>query len=452
MPVNIRMKFSNSSCFYTHRLPASRSLAQKSRFVTNKPIRLTLRQGGESVLAGHEVGGYDTGSSCNHRWKERDPAMRICFVSTSKGWGGGEQLLAYLVDGVSQAGEEAALVARRNSPMADWGRKQQLSLRLEQSGRGRSPLAMWRLRRWLVDSRIDVLVLNDPHAITSGGLAALGTPVIRTGIRHTVFPIQSAWKHERLLDHVICVSGAAQTECTAVGISPEKTTVIYGGIPHLEIDPSGRDLASRMFRDACITASDRHLLAIGSLISVKGFDTSIRAIAQGVGESRPWHLWIAGEGPEKLRLESLASDLGISGRVHFLGFRSDIGELLSAADLFLSASQSEGLSLVLIEAMLAGCPIAATAVGGSREVLRVDPSGKSPFAALFDPGKHLQLVSAIESCLQTSPANRERSEAARRWAEHHFSVKSMAENHVALYHKLLGEQALPSTKSRRPAA
>ncbi len=378
--------------------------------------------------------------------------MRICFVSTGKAWGGGERLLAWLVAGIADAGEEVALVARQGSPLADWGRDHAGLPLLQLPGRGRSPRSLWRLRRWLVANRFDVVVLNDPHAITSGGIAMLGLNVARIGIRHTVFPIRSAWKHRRLLDRIVCVSQAAQRECAAAGIPAEQTSVIHGGVPTLQVDSERVEQVRQMFLRAESSNADKHLLALGSLQPVKGFDTLIRAVARGRKLGRNWRLWIAGDGPERSSLQSLAEELGVADRVQLLGFRDDIGELLAAADLFASASHSEGLSLVLVEAMLARCPIASTATGGSREVLDVSEKDVSPFAATFAPGNVEESMAAIDAALSENAASQQRLDRAQQWAEQSFSIEQMVHKHLAFYRGLVADDSATNSDSCRTAA
>ena len=379
-------------------------------------------------------------------------AMRICFVSTGKAWGGGERLLAWLIAGIADAGEEVALVARQGSSLANWGRDRSGMSLLQLPGRGRSPRSLWRLRRWLVANRFEVVVLNDPHAISSGGVAALGLNATRIGIRHTVFRIHSAWKHRRLLDQIICVSHAAERECVAAGIPAEQIAVIHGGVPHSEVDRGRVEQVRQMFHHADPTGDDQHLLALGSLQPVKGLDTLIRAVARSRQAGRSWRLWIAGDGPEREGLQSLAVEFGVADRVHLLGFRHDIGELLSAADVFANASHSEGLSLVLVEAMLARCPIASTTTGGSREVLNVNESDGSPFAATFTPGDVESSVAAIDEALSADAAREQRLDRALRWAQRNFSVEQMAQKHLALYRSLLAENSPAGLSTRRSAA
>jgi glycosyltransferase involved in cell wall biosynthesis len=378
--------------------------------------------------------------------------MRICFVSTGKTWGGGERLLAWLVAGIARAQQEVALVARQGSPLAQWGQARTDISLLKLPGRARSPRSLWRLRQWLAANRFDVVVLNDPHAITSGGIAALGLDANCIGIRHTVFPIRSAWKHHRLLDRVICVSAAAQQECIAAGIPEEQTFVIHGGVPSLQIDLEHVEQVRQLYCRGDSTGKEQHLLALGSLLPVKGFDTLIRAVARGQALGRNWRLWIAGDGPERSNLESLARELDVADQVQFLGFRDDIGELLAAADMFVNASHSEGLSLVLVEAMLAQCPIASTVVGGSREVLNVGSNGLSPFAETFGPGDVDSAVIAIEQSLSEAASNQSRLDHAREWALRNFSIEQMVCAHQNFYRDLLTHNGRSRHEARGRAA
>lgn len=111
-------------------------------------------------------------------------------------------------------------------------------------------------------------------------------------------------------------------------------------------------------------------LFAGRLQPVKDVGTLLRAFASlPVQSERPIKLWIAGDGPERPMLTELSSKLGLQDRVRFLGARTDVPALMSAADGFVMTSITEGLPMALIEAMSHGLPCIATAVGGIPELL-----------------------------------------------------------------------------------
>lgn len=117
---------------------------------------------------------------------------------------------------------------------------------------------------------------------------------------------------------------------------------------------------------AVAPAPDRAtLVALGRLHTNKGFDVLLRALALLPDAT----LALAGEGPERGALETLAAELGIAGRVRFLGWRQDTGALLKAAEVFVCPSRHEPLGNVVIEAWSAARPVVAAAVDGPRELI-----------------------------------------------------------------------------------
>ena len=108
------------------------------------------------------------------------------------------------------------------------------------------------------------------------------------------------------------------------------------------------------------------LLGLGRLHTDKGFDILIRALPTLPGV----RLAIAGDGPERAALESLASAEGVASRVRFLGWRGDAAALLRAATVFVCASRIEPLGNMVIEAWSAGCPVVALAAAGPGELVR----------------------------------------------------------------------------------
>lgn len=144
------------------------------------------------------------------------------------------------------------------------------------------------------------------------------------------------------------------------------------------------------------------ILCLGRLHRNKGFDTAIQAVAALPAA----HLWIAGEGPEEAALKALAADLGITDRVHFLGWRRDIPALLAAADIFLCSSRHEPLGNIVLEAWAHGCPIVAAASQGPSQLIADGESGlmvpidDAPAMAdrlgrlIADPGLRARLAAA----------------------------------------------------------
>jgi glycosyltransferase involved in cell wall biosynthesis len=136
------------------------------------------------------------------------------------------------------------------------------------------------------------------------------------------------------------------------------------------------------------------LLAMGRLHGNKDFPTLLRAIAR-LPESV--HLALAGEGPERTALETLARDLAIAPRVAFLGWRQDIGALLAACTMLVVPSRIEPLGNVVLEGFSAARPVVATAADGPRELIEPGRNG-----IVVPIGDHAALAGAIMDLLDNS--------------------------------------------------
>ena len=136
------------------------------------------------------------------------------------------------------------------------------------------------------------------------------------------------------------------------------------------------------------------IVAAGDLIPLKAYEVLLRALGQLEGEQ--FELMLAGEGPEKPRLQKLAEELGIRERVEFLGSIDDVPTLFSSAHLLVHPSRSEGLSNTILEAMAEGLPVVATNVGGTPEIIA---DGKTGF--LVPPDRPDLLASKIGRLLQS---------------------------------------------------
>jgi glycosyltransferase involved in cell wall biosynthesis len=173
-------------------------------------------------------------------------------------------------------------------------------------------------------------------------------------------------------------------------------------------------------------------LAIGNLYAVKGHSYLLEAVASLVPRFPLLHVAIAGRGELRGPLLARANALHIGDRFHLLGLRSDVGNLLAGADVFVLPSLSEGLPLALLEAMLAGRPIVATAVGDIPAVLRDGQAG-----VLVPPADAAALASAVAAVL-SDPARAQRMSAAgAQRAADEYSFDKMVERYVALYAALL---------------
>lgn len=116
-----------------------------------------------------------------------------------------------------------------------------------------------------------------------------------------------------------------------------------------------------------LSADDVALISMGDLVARKNYGTAIRTIAKAATPNL--HYFICGRGVELENLQTLARELGVESQVHFLGFRTDIKELLTAADLFLFTTRQEGLPRSMMEAMASGLPCLASRIRGNVDLI-----------------------------------------------------------------------------------
>jgi glycosyltransferase involved in cell wall biosynthesis len=140
------------------------------------------------------------------------------------------------------------------------------------------------------------------------------------------------------------------------------------------------------------------------------------------------HLLLAGDGQLRQEMEALARQLQIDRQVHFLGEREDVSELLAASDAFALASLSEGNPLSVQEAMAAGLPILATAVGGLPELVRNETDG-----LLVPSGNVSALRDAMMRMICDTDFRTRMSRASEQTANSRFDSNVMARCYVSIY-------------------
>ena len=365
--------------------------------------------------------------------------LTTVHVSTQRTWHGGEEQAALLVRGLESRGHRAVIFARRGG---------QFALRMAEAGhevrtfagRGRSPRALWNMRRWLGALRPDVLHLHDSHALGSCGLAAWGLPIpARVVARKVVFPLRSSWCYRHFAQRVIAVSEAVARECRQGGVPAERICVVHDGVDPLRIASGERQRGRR-----AIGAGERDLvlLTVASLTAPKGHTTLLDALPTILVRHPQVRLVWAGDGPLRAELQTQAEKLRIAGAVQMLGHRSDVPDLLRAADLLVAPSHAEGLCSTLIDAMFAGVPIVTTTAGGIPELVgALQPNGgaseASPVAVMTQPGDAAALAAAILHAIDTPHEMQALAAAAHERAREHFTADRMVAQTLRVYEGLL---------------
>jgi glycosyltransferase involved in cell wall biosynthesis len=171
---------------------------------------------------------------------------------------------------------------------------------------------------------------------------------------------------------------------------------------------------------------------VARLVAVKGHRYFLEAASRVAREDERVHFVLVGEGPLRSELEDQCRQLGIGERVHFLGDRKDARRLVSAFDVSLQASLSEGLPNSVMEAMSAGVPVIATAVGGTKELIR---DGETGF--FIPPANASALAERLLFVLRNEAACRQIAERGRQVITRQFGMQRMVESVEKLYEEIL---------------
>lgn len=310
--------------------------------------------------------------------------MHVLHLLAPQAIGGIETVVSALARGTHERGLRVTVLAmaRAGSPGAGWAE------RLAADGPAVSRLDPtrhpWRdaraLARQIARLGPDVLHAHGYRADILGVLAPVGPAVRRLATVHgftatdwkgALYERADLWALRRY-DRVHAVAAPIASRLARAGIAVDRVETILNGVG-VSAAAGSRDslrIALGLRADALAVGS------VGRLSPEKGHADLLVAFAQLASSVPAAELLLAGDGPERARLESLAAELGIGARVRFLGIRRDLERVLPALDLFALPSHTEGCPTALQEAMAYGLPSVATAVGAVPELVRDGLEGR----------------------------------------------------------------------------
>jgi glycosyltransferase involved in cell wall biosynthesis len=169
----------------------------------------------------------------------------------------------------------------------------------------------------------------------------------------------------RQFHHVVAVSPAIADELMSSGVPADRVSVVDNGVSIPQAEEGAR---ARVRAEFDIPAGARLILHIGRLARSKRIDLLLQAVAR-LPDAMQAQVILAGEGDQHAFLSEQVGRHRLERRVHLCGYRSDVGRLLTAADLMVLSSEREGLPIVILEAMATRCPIVTTCVGSIPSVL-----------------------------------------------------------------------------------
>ncbi len=373
--------------------------------------------------------------------------MRILQFDTGRFWRGGQQQVAYLLEGLIEHGVSTVLAAPPGSPLLQWAAEKGVSVRPLAARGDLDVVAAARLAQLMTAERFDLLHCHTAHALGVAvlALAWLRRPPVLVATQRTDFA--GGWLRRSKLRRCACVIAISQglvQRLQALGLESERVVCISDGVDIDRFAPAtNRAAVRRQIREKLeVPADARVVLTAGYLSAEKGHRDLLTAAE--IVHSRWPQAWfvVAGEGPLRHSLQQQAGRAGLP--VKFPGFwpPADMPRLLASADVFVLPSRSEALGSVLLEAMACGLPVVATRVGGIPEVVEPGRTG-----LLVPAGQPAALAEAIGSLLTDPEAALQMGRQARSYVLEKRSSRLMVAQTLKLYRRLLSAMP-PTTRAR----
>jgi glycosyltransferase involved in cell wall biosynthesis len=296
------------------------------------------------------------------------------------------------------------------------------------------------------------------HGLWAGELAGVKTKIgeeIGLPNHHSYWKWIFKWVYKKA-DYVIAISEAVKNTIVALGeVKGEKVKLLYNPVAlgnrdkGMVYEVNGNE--GKGLEEGGEKKDDKEILRFAQneelkpqnegvkpfvfvttcrLVPIKNLDRLIQSFAKlkQMNPNKEFALWLIGEGPEKENLNKLSNRLELGSLVRFFGFREDVSGFLRQADVFILPSLSEGSSVSLAEAMMAGLPAIVTEVGGAKEIL-----GGSNSGILVNPYDGDSIFSAMQTMVNLSGEERKGMGINAKKESERFSVEGYVANLMEVY-------------------
>jgi len=355
--------------------------------------------------------------------------MKILHVITSLQTGGAEKLMVDLLPRLRDAGHEVTLCVFYGIHTTFMSALEEQDIRiitLGQNPNAYNPKYLWRLYRLLKRGQYDIVHTHNTAPQLFAALCSVLCSVVLCTTEHTTSNRRRGWKWYATIDRwmynrynkVICISQKAEDNILQyLGKCNAEITTINNGV---DIEKYANATASDELES--IAPGSRKIIMVAGFRWEKDQDTLIKSLKYLPTQ---FHLFLVGDGVRRCELESLIQAEGIKDRVHLVGLRDDVPQLLHAADYIVMSSHFEGLSLSSVEGMCAGKPFISSDVDGLREVVK-------DAGILFPHNDCEALAREILNLEADILRYRAVAEACRHRANY-FDISFMAENYNKIY-------------------
>ncbi|RIX48480.1 MAG: glycosyltransferase family 1 protein [Rhodocyclales bacterium GT-UBC] len=358
--------------------------------------------------------------------------MRILHSESSKGWGGQENRTVNELIGMRERGHTLAVVGRPGARILE--RASELGFEtfvVDMRGAIDFP-AIARLRSVIKRFRADVVNTHSGRDTQLAGMAARTLSrrprIVRT--RHLALPITSRFTYSVLPDHVVTVSKYVENYLVEAGVARQGITTIPTGVDFSRYDRAG--VQGNLRQELGLPADSLLVGTVAILRAKKGHAEILDAVPAILQRFPHAHFVFAGDGPQTGNLKARLAAEGLGERVHLLGLRRDVTNVLASLDVFVLPTHQEALGTAFIEAGAMGLPAVASRVDGVPEVI-ID--GQTGLLVPAQDGK--ALVEPICRLLGDPIFRQGMGANAREFVQRKFSREVMAQGMERLYQQLL---------------
>ena len=385
------------------------------------------------------------------------PELRILQIDDGLTWGGGQDQVRLLAEGLAAEGVVSMVATPRGSELA-----KRLSPAVRQfplsRSRGLVPLDAFRIAAFCKRQGVDLVDVHTGSAYGLGLFAKILAPKVKlvfhrhidTQIKQRLF---TRFKYlHGAIDGFIAVSEAVRQSLLEYGIDPARIGLCWGGVDSSLYDADAvKEARAKLLAMADFPPETFLVGSVGRLVAQKDYPTLIESMDL-VRRHRPEiRCVLIGEGKDRATLEADVAQRDLQRQVKFLGFQANVHELIGGIDVFVLPSVMEGFGLVLVEAALAGSCLVTSDI---RSVMDFIEDGST--ALTFEAKNAAALATRILSLAQDSTLRATLCGRARQIAADKFTIKHMVGRNLAEYRRIIRRDGLlPSSpqaaaKSPRP--
>ncbi len=361
--------------------------------------------------------------------------IHVIHVSTATSWRGGEQQLAYLIEGLKTHGVKQQVLCVEKAPFAEYCLKNGIATTPFRKHGALNLKAAAMLTRICKTNQALIVHCHDSHAHSIAYIAAFifRNPARIVIHRRVDFPVSKSvfsrakYKHPKIAKF-ICVSEAIKKILLPGLKDPAKATVIHSGIDlsrfeHVE----NRGLLKKEFG-----LSEKNILIgnVSALAPHKDYFTFINTAEILLKNNPHFRFVIIGEGPERAAIETEIHKKGLKDRILMAGFRNNVPELLKELSVLLLTSKTEGLGTTILDAFASGLPVVATRAGGIPEIVEHKVSG-----LLADVKNVRQLSQMVEMLINNEDLKRNLIGTAKNKVRE-FDYKITAQKTLSIYNEI----------------